>query len=221
MQINNPFAFLGAIACGIPPLPLLPIEQDGTCYPQLDSEVSGLIILPKAAVLTDWTDAAEWRQQIDNSVNAKGRYLTGIGSFLPESSRIESIADGRYQAVSERKYKLSLRVLNVALAHIDLACLFTKTPIRYRVWLETIEGRLIGGENGLIPDLTDATLSLNSGASKEAIDISMTFSLKCFPKTTMLSTSISNVTPKQYAWGTHGANIWGDTNSNNAWGWYE
>lgn len=217
----NPFTVLPENVCEENSMPALDECQDGTSYPQRLSQVCALILLPVGAEKpSDWTTIEGWEGIIDNSdtTGTKGRYLVGIGSFLPESQVVVNLAESRKTEVRDRGYRARHRVLNMSAAHRSLG---RKIELGYKdfdVWLETVGGRVIGGAEGMRPVFVDANFPFDGGnGSREVLELAFDFFFLQFPDVTDLSFTFDS---DGNFWGDPEVpEIWGDPGGGTGWGW--
>jgi hypothetical protein len=176
---NNPFSILPYDVCNDAVLPAFPEDQDCTGYDILNSQISGLIIVPIGANKpTNWETMAGWDGVIDNSDQTltKGRYIAGIGSFLPNSKKEVSIAGGRRVIIGDRIYRLDFTILNMAIGHRQFIGMLEGGYRGFDCWLETYGGRVIGGADGIRPFLPDGEHRYEGGVNDvEALRIVLDF----------------------------------------------
>ena len=179
--IGNPYLDNYATQCQDLDLPVFPTDQDCTNYPQLRSQIAGLIILPNTATApTDWQDIADWTATIDNTdtTGDKARYLVGKGSFLPQSQVEVNLAGGRVIENRERAYRLTQVIYNMDEGHWNFGRKLQNNLRNFRLWLETLGGRLIGGASGIKPFYVNADFTFGNGNDdREAMVITMDFFL--------------------------------------------
>ncbi len=176
-------------------LPVFTGDPDCITYEQLKSQVCSIIVFPWLADKPDdWTDPDDWDGLIDNtnSNDTKAKKLKGIGSFLRIEQNDVSVANRRRLFVTDRVYELRMRVLDMHTGHVDfirkLQCDFKN----FDVYIETVGGRLIGGESGLQPFYVDGFFNFESDSeSKEFMEVVMWFKIGKFPD----YTDISGLTP--------------------------
>ena len=156
-----------------------PVQQDCTNYPLRQSQICGVVCLPTGATLpSDWTTIEGWAGVIDNTDTSgtKARYLVGIGSFLPAEKNVVSLAGGRAEYISERRWQLLFDVLNMNDGHLYFGIMLQGGFKSFNVWIETRGGRMIGGPNGMAPFLVDADTPFGRGENdKERLVIDMAF----------------------------------------------
>lgn len=179
--MTNPFQDFGQIPgiCDDFSLAAFCIDQSGGAYIQRSSQVCALIVLPPTATPpSNWATISGWSGVIDNGdlSGQKGRYLAGIGSFLPFAQNDVILSGGRYEEVQDSQYQLKFSVTDMHPGHVSFGRQLERNWTDFFVWLETLGGRLIGGPNGMSPHLVGAKFPFDSGsASTERIDISMNF----------------------------------------------
>jgi hypothetical protein len=102
---NNPFT---SFSCD-PSLDAFPVSQSCTTYDQLDSQIAGMIVLPDGAPKpTDWATIEGWAGVVDNTDQSlmKGRYLVGVGSFLPNGKQeVEVVRRSVSKRLRDRSYQ--------------------------------------------------------------------------------------------------------------------
>jgi hypothetical protein len=172
---NNPFT---SFSCD-PSLDAFPVSQSCTTYDQLDSQIAGMIVLPDGAPKpTDWATIEGWAGVVDNTDQSlmKGRYLVGVGSFLPNGKQEVELSGGRYKTVGDRSYRLDMTVLQYAPGHESFARKLESGYRSFSVWAETVGGRIIGGPNGMRPFFPDSEFPFQGGENdKEQIRILLDF----------------------------------------------
>ena len=184
----NPFTYLPSTLCDGWNLPAISTCQDGTAYTQRRSEVSALLMLPVGADFPgNWENIEDWENVIDNEStdDTKGKYLVGIGSFLPDTAVEVSLAGGRYVEQRERTYRLNMAVLNIDDGHTALCRKLQTGARRYAFWILTLGDRLIGGAKGMKPVRANADFVLASGTdSREVWNITLTTTFLQYPAMT-------------------------------------
>ena len=184
----NPFTYLPSTQCDAWNLPAISTCQDGTTYVQRRSEVTALLMLPIGATPPgSWENLADWVNTIDNTStnDTKGKYLVGIGSFLPDSQVEVVLSGGRMREFRERTYRLSMNILNIDDGHSDLCRKLQTGSRRFNFWILTVGDRLVGGTKGMRPVQVNAEFVLASGdGSREVWQITMTTTFLQFPAMT-------------------------------------
>ena len=184
----NPFTSLPSTMCEGWNLPAISTCQDGTTYRQRRSEVYGLLMLPVGADKPgSWQNIEDWEDVIDNEStdDTKGKYLVGIGSFLPDSQVEVNLAGGRLIENRERTYRLNMAVLNVDDGHSDFCRKLQMNNRRFDFWLITLGDRLVGGSNGMRPQRVNADFVLASGdGSREVWNLNFTTTFLQYPAMT-------------------------------------
>jgi hypothetical protein len=210
---------LPAWVCDEWDVPVFPGNQDCTTYDQLLSQICGVIILPNAATgPSDWTTEAGWEGVVDNADPAKGRYLVGIGSFLPVERVTVDLSGGRLVQVTERTYQLRLRVTHMDDGHMGFGRLLESGFRGFSAWLEPLSGGLVGGPTGMRPVFVDCDFPYEGAAtSVRYIDITINFLLAQMPQTTDTAFSF-NVDPTPPGGGEEGGEVWGDPDTDEIWG---
>jgi hypothetical protein len=153
------FNHLAYNVCDDYDLQVFPAIQDCTDYPQRLSQICGVIILPIGATKpADWTTIEGWAGVIDNTdtSGAKARYLVGVGSFLPVGENVVRLAGGRSEHYGDRRWQCAFDVLNMDTGHLDFGKRLQGGYKAFNVWIETVGGRLIGGEEGMSPFLVNS-----------------------------------------------------------------
>lgn len=167
-------------------LPSLGLNGGCTSAKMWRSEISGAYIVPnRAGMPSDWLTAPGWDGVINNEglTLDSGRYLVGIGEFVPLEFDPAILAGGRAEVNLPRKWQLNLTVRDLSESHLALADKMARGWHEFRFWLETIDGRLIGGPTGLGAFTAVAAPRWASGlASKEVLEISVTCWLPGIPK---------------------------------------
>ena len=193
--IFNPFTTLPFSLCD-DRLPLVPACQTGTNYPQYLSQICAIILLPVTAdPPTDWTSADAWAAVIDNDdyQDFRAKYLVVKGSFSPQNTTEIQLSGGRAVETRARLYRFSGSTWNMNSGHMRLARRFQDNVRGFTVWLETLGGRLIGGETGMMPFFVDAEPILGGGnEDRERIDFTIDFYLSSFPEALMLDFAIGD-----------------------------
>lgn len=185
--MSSPFTYIPADLCDGFDLPVFPVDINCISYSQKWSEVCGLIILPAGGVGVadpDWRDFAEWEAIIDNSgLDATApRYIPGIGSFLPQEKQLLQLAGGRVTENRERGYRLAFAVQNMDSGHMAFARQLQRNFTAFTFWMHTIEGRVLGGSDGMTPFYGDADIPLSSGDGKEVINITIDTEFLQYPE---------------------------------------
>lgn len=169
-------------------LPAISTCQETTTYNQRRSEIAGLLMLPVGADRPgSWENIEDWENVIDNTStdDTKGKYLVGIGSFALESLTEVSLAGGRVVENRERRYRLSMAVLNIDDGHSDLCRKLQTNARRFDFWLLTLGDRLIGGDEGMRPFRVNADFVLASGRdSREVWNITLDTIFLQYPQMT-------------------------------------
>jgi hypothetical protein len=181
--MGDQFLTLPPDICGDSGLPAFPQNPDCTGYDQLFAEVSGIVVLPDGVdPAEDWGTVEDWGAVIDNSDagSDKAKYLVGIGSLTELDSAQISLAGGREIRNNIHSYQLNLNVLNMDGGHILFAKKCQRNKRNFRVFIETLGGRMIGGPYGLKPYYVNAILPFQQG-QKEQIQFRMNFSWAAFP----------------------------------------
>lgn len=208
----NAFAYIPASVCDTLALPTLPICQRGTAYGRLPTQVRGLIFAqPDGNRPSDWTSADGWADVVKNDSAAAqyGRYVVGIGSFLPLETVRASLAGGRHELTRERVYQVRFRMLNTQESgHLSLMRQIENNFRYYDIWIETVGNRIIGGSNGLRPIFADVSFPFAENADgREYVELTFNFTFYQFPDTAVLDINFASQTY-----------FWGDPNSNEVWG---
>jgi len=219
----NAFSALPASVCDALDLPTVPDCQLGTSYVRYPTQVKALIFVrPNGNRPSDWTSADGWEGVVKNADSDPnfGRYLAGIGSFLPTDTVRASLAGGRYEMSREKNYQLRFRSLNTtatASGHLSLMRQIENNYRDFDIWIETVGGRLIGGANGLRPIYAEAVFPFaESSEGREFVDFTFNFTFYQFPDTSLVSVNFLSQT---YFWGDPDTGeIWGD-GSGEGWGW--
>lgn len=149
-------------------------NQDCTNYQLEYSQIFALIILPDGASLpSDWTSVSAWASVIDNTIsgNTKGRYIVGEGS-IPKAEGEEVEYPGRKSRIVSKEYSLSLDVKNVdSLAQYNFLKQLQCGVTDYKVWIETVGGRLFGGPSGIDINGLDSDFPKSGGRDDKALAI--------------------------------------------------
>ncbi len=218
----NPFSALPASACDTLDLPTIPTCQLGTAYGRMPTQVKALIFVrPNGNRPSDWSSANGWADVVNNSSTSAdyGRYMAGIGSFLPVETTKANLSGGRHELNRERVYQLRFRSLNTTAngsGHVSMLRQIENNFREYDIWIETIGGRIIGGENGLRPISADAAMPFAEAAeSREYVDFTFNFTFYQFPDTAIVDV---NFLSQSYFWGDPSGEAWGD-GASEGWGW--
>jgi len=184
----SPFTYLPTDVCGDLELPDFPLIQDCVSYPQLRSEVCGIIVRPTGALAPiAWYNFSEWEDEskIDNADPAVSHYIVGKGSFLQSEKSTVSLAGGRLEENRERTQRLTLNVPNMDNGHTDFGRKLQANKKDFTFYVVTIGGtynRVIGGYAGMRPVFTDAIFNFNEGAgSRESMQIIIDVEFFDFP----------------------------------------
>jgi hypothetical protein len=222
----NPYTEIPLWVCDDFGLPVMPVNQDCASYEMRLSQICGLVILPPSATLpTDWSEADGWEGVVDNSdtTGTMGRYLVGIGSFLPTDKAVIDLSGGRLVEVRERTYQLRFQVFNLDEGHKRFGRMLQNGYRNFRAWLEPLGGGLIGGAAGISPVFVDCDFPFEGAStSVQYIDITMDFRSRQFPdvSTAAFQFNVDPVAEDEGAfWGDPNApDIWGDPGGNTGWG---
>jgi len=184
----SPFTYLPTDVCGDLELPDFPLIQDCVSYPQLRSEVCGIIVRPTGALAPiAWYNFSEWEDEskIDNADPAVSHFIVGKGSFLQSEKSTVSLAGGRLEENRERTQRLTLNVPNMDNGHTDFGRKLQANKKDFTFYVVTIGGtynRVIGGYAGMQPVFTDAIFNFNEGAgSRESMQIIIDVEFFDFP----------------------------------------
>lgn len=187
----NPFTYLPDDLCAALDLPDFPTDQECTLYEQLQSEVSGLIVVPAGASIPEnWNSFPNaWYglllPKIVNTNPDKAHFIAGIGSFLPNTAQSVNLANGRVDENREYSYRLILDVKNLADGHIAFGRSLMLNKKDFTFFVVTIGGtsaRVIGGSYGLNPTYVNAVFPFNSGPeSRETMQLIIDTEFLQFP----------------------------------------
>lgn len=190
----NAFTYLPADVCGDTALPDFPVEQDCVSYPQLLSEVCGLIVRPYGALAPiAWYNFNEWYDEgkIDNTSPTVAHFIAGMGSFLPLSQTEVSLAGGRVVENRERVYRATLNVKYGNNGHHDFARQLERNKTDFTFYVVTVGGivagierkRVIGGYAGMQPFYTNALFPFAQGkSSRESFQLILDVEMLEFPE---------------------------------------
>jgi len=162
------------------------IEVNQLCIPELrESEVCGIYFLPAGATgPADWTQAADWTAVIDNTdvLNANVKYLVVEGDVPEPEFSTQRVSRGR-SVDGIKTYTLNATIK----ATTDLHYLFIKAlqcgNADFKIWYETLGGRLFGGQNGIELTLVRASAPLDRGADGfERFEIVLQYRAYCEPE---------------------------------------
>ena len=177
--MTNAFTYLPPDVCGDVSLPAFPQGQDCTDYEQLISQVCGLIALPFGVdPASSWQSVSGWGSDVDNTdtTNQKAKYLVGIGSFLPLDSGQISLAGGRLQRNEQRTQRLILQVFNFDAGVKNFGRRLQRNQKNFSCFIETVDGRMIGGASGIKPFYVDADFEwAEQGVEKMTIKLDFAF----------------------------------------------
>jgi len=186
--LYNPFTVLPSTLCDNWNLPAISLCQDEPNYVQRRSEIAAILMLPTGATPPgSWELLADWVNAIDNTEtdDSKGKYLVGIGSFLPDTQVEVVLSGGRVVENRERTYRLNMAVLNIDDGHTSLCRKLQTNARRFNFWLLTLGDRLIGGPSGMKPQRVNADFVLASGRdSREVWNITFTTTFLQYPAMT-------------------------------------
>lgn len=192
----------------------IPDAQSCEHYPLLLSQACGLLILPAATPPpSDWTSPAAWNEILDNTVAGAGaaKYIAGEGSLYTDSVIVNTYAK-RARVIALRRY-----AVEIALPDLDnlyeTARRFQKERIAFRFWVQTLSGRLYGGDNGIAPAMNDAAFPLSAGRDdKGRAIIRILFDATCDPDFQSVEFAAEDLTPwltdDPLAWQTDGDLEW-------------
>lgn len=149
-----------------------------------DAQISGIFIFPEGAALpTDWSDLASWKNAIDNedTTQTKGKYFECEGSVSESGNNAVQVGRG-YQYIHTRTFVLSATIKNSDTNHRNLIASFQNNPVEYTFFFETIEGWIYGSEDGIIPFFADSAMIWNEGAGDiETGNISIVWKARQIP----------------------------------------
>lgn len=154
--------FLGT-KCGRLYLSSLPL-QDCVITPRL-SQVCGVIVSPFGVALpTDWTSKAAVLATIDNDVsdNSAAKYLPGVGG-IEEPNEITPTTGKDERRVSRRLFTLSMEVPTGDDERYEFLRELQTGWRAWRFWFDTVGGRLIGGQYGIVPDFLSVAFPYGGG----------------------------------------------------------
>lgn len=185
---HNAFTYLPSTLCDAWNLPAIATCQDTTAYNQRRSEIAAILMLPVGADRPgSWENIEDWESVIDNTStdDTKGKYLVGIGSFLPEATVETVLSGGRVVENVERSYRLNMAVLNIDDGHNNFCRKLQTNARRFDFWLLTVGDRLIGGDEGMRPFRVNADFVLASGKdSREVWNITFQTTFLQYPAMT-------------------------------------
>ena len=147
----------------------LPAVDFDICAPELHyGEVAKVYLA--AADADDFTnveDLAEWTTRLDDSATATGdeiRALTVIGE-LPEPEQTELMISGDRTAVGFKQFTLSFEIDETNDTNY-LAMLTAECNFKFKMWYETADGMLYGGNEGI-----EATVRMNQVIPRERTEL--------------------------------------------------
>jgi len=169
--------------------PAIPADQDCPSYEQSLSQVSDLIIIPTGAadVFTDFNadypTPAYANDTIDNTTadNSTAHILTGIGG-VAEPDALTLDYPKLQQAISERTYTLTHRILNLSNAQYDFLQKVQCGALNFTFYYCDLGGYAYGIEGGLVPYSVDVDMPRGGGNDDRAFaDIIITWKAKGDP----------------------------------------
>lgn len=162
MPYTNVFSVACPTDCSALTLPALVVDQDCTAYELIESQVSGVFLVPDDREgPTDWTQAAGWTVVLNNSMVGEAKYLVGIGGVAEAEKETVELPKGRDRTV-RRDYTLTLRVTNLQDIQYEFLRALQCGDTSFHFWIETTGGHLFGGPVGIRPSSVDADLPLGS-----------------------------------------------------------
>lgn len=146
------------------PLPALPVDQDCVPVPRL-SQVVALIIVPNSAPRpNDWTTKADFDAILDNSASddASAKLIQGRGEIQEAEDVIVALGRGE-RRIARRRYPLSMEVNITYDSSYEFLRSLQDDYRRFRFWIGTLGGRLLGGTQGIKPDLVSPKIPYRGG----------------------------------------------------------
>ena len=130
--------------------PLAAVEFDD-CAPEINlSEIKRMFVAKgNAAAFLNWAQAAEWTDRLSQSgveVDAI-RELTVIGDMPAGSGISKDISNGRKYIVGKDR-TINFTIDDVSNQNYEFAR-STECGGKYRVWIETMGGKMYGGNRGI------------------------------------------------------------------------
>lgn len=157
--------FFSIAGCGYSAPPVLP--EDAECLPLPSySQVAGLIMLPLGAALpTDWTDATELLDVIDNTdtTGAKGRMFLCTGGIEQASDIDVTLGRGNVRTVRRAWTLEALPTWFEDNQYAFLRHLQRRNNRAWRIWIITKGGRLLGGDTGIRPHFITGGMAYGAG----------------------------------------------------------
>lgn len=206
-------------------------EQDCTTYPQRDSQVCEVVMVPLTAPDPfTWTTGAPVyvNDGIDNTeiLMAKAKRLVGEGGVDVPQKSVSTLPRNR-QSVERRLYTLTLRIYNTGGNMFALIRHFQCHWKLFRFYFLTVGGRMFGPAGGIKPLFTDATMPLEGGrGSKEYFDLILQW--EGMTETVRWSFALADddisvppvpIDPPEVIGDDDTGEGWGDETTGEVWGW--
>lgn len=206
-------------------------EQDCTTYPQRDSQVSDIILVPVTA-----PDPFEWssgapvyvNNGIDNTeiLMVKAKRIVGVGGVDAPQKAISTMPRNR-QSPERRLYTLTHRVHNTSGAMFELIRKFQCNWRMFRFYILTAGGRMFGPAGGIKPLFTDAEMPLEgSRGAKEYFDLIIQWEGVADPVRWSfaivddeISVPPASIHPPEVIGDEDTGEVWGDEDTGEVWGW--
>lgn len=160
-----------------------------------------VIILPEGVTPpADWTSSTDWEGVLanDDTANAYGKYLMGIGSLPQPEEFSQRVVDG-VEVVFLKEYTLDFKVNTLTDQTYSFLQALQCNPVNYTMWFYTMGGYLHGGATGVQPNFTNVNFEYSEGkASVVTATVNMRWALRgCDSTRTYLPALIDNFSTLQ------------------------
>lgn len=220
----NVFSTVCTDDCTAVQYPAIAADQDCIAFEDYRSQIAGILFRHPDGVLPggwDWTDRDDWTAIVDNGladVNA-AKYITGIGS-MPAPEKTTRVAPKLKSKIVRRRFTLTFNVLNMSDLHYAFLSALQCGDTAPKVWFETVEGHVFGGEDGISLYSVDADMPLAEGDEDyEQGTIILVFDATGDPPRTTIENLSENfttggVTPSGVTvWGSDTTAVWGSSST--------
>ncbi|MEL6802402.1 MAG: hypothetical protein AAFO91_01295 [Bacteroidota bacterium] len=168
---------------------------------------------------SDWTDYDSWVALIDNEAENGYRRLVGMGGVDEPDVYKTTLPRLRGQRASKRGYTLSLDTIHVNQGVYDTVKFFQNGAIDFRFWYVTVDGRIYGGEIGILPIFIDAVSPLEqdrSGVETATFTFNWTADVETDRTAAAVAPMIADNEESPRVWGESENAIWGE-DENSIW----
>lgn len=170
---------------------MLPIlEADQSCPIGVgEGEVCAIILVHKDGTRpADWTSLESWQAVLSNTENLAPRFLAGIGSITEPERTTTTVGHG-VQINPVTRFRASIRSLFLSDLNFDFLRYIDHARPRYRVYLKTVGGYLLGSQNGISPETLNVNFIYPEGRGNvRYANVLLSWQADCFLQRTYLPT---------------------------------